>query len=135
VPALRLDDGARALGEPLVDAVPAVPAAAARTRRLSVGEPLRRAADIHPPLGGAAASLAGMGHHRSEPPRSSGRALIASGIGLIVFAAVGAVSLTTGSDAPMSLRSALSPLVAILGVPVGVACIVGGIAKIRRGHR
>jgi len=74
-------------------------------------------------------------HHRREPPRSSGRALIASGIGLIVFAAVGAVSLTTGSDAPMSLRSALSPLVAILGVPVGIGLIVGGIAKIRRGHR
>ncbi|MGY3126503.1 ACR3 family arsenite efflux pump ArsB [Agrococcus sp. UYP33] len=76
-----------------------------------------------------------MGHHRSEPPRSSGRALIGSGIGLIVFAAVGAVSLTTGSDVPISLRSALSPLVAVLGVPVGIGLIVGGIAKIRRGHR
>ena len=76
-----------------------------------------------------------MGHNRSEPPRSSGRALIGAGVGLIVFAAVATVSLITGGYEPMSWRSALSPLVAIFGVPVGMGFVVVCVAKIRRGQR
>lgn len=54
---------------------------------------------------------------------------------MIVFAVLATVSLIIGGDEPMSSRSALSPLVAIFGAPVGIGFVVVGVAKLRHGHR
>jgi hypothetical protein len=76
-----------------------------------------------------------MSFNRREPQRSSGRALIASGIGMMVLAGLAIVLLIDDGYEPMSWRSALTPVVALLGVPVGIAFVVAGVAKIRRGER
>lgn len=81
------------------------------------------------------ATFAGMGAEDSQPTPSSGRALIGGGVGLIVFAGFASVALISGGYDPMSWRSALGPLVAILGVPVGIVLLIMGIVKIRRGLR
>lgn len=78
--------------------------------------------------------IAMSGAGRNTAP-SSGRALIGSGIGLAVFAVIVGITLLTVGDEPLSWRSALSPLVAILGIPVGVGLIVAGARKIARGER
>lgn len=76
-----------------------------------------------------------MASARRNTGQSSGRALIGSGIGLAVFAVFASVTLLSVGYEPSSWRSALSPLVAILGIPVGVGLIVAGVRKIARGER
>lgn len=83
----------------------------------------------------AVASLSGMASTRREPPHSSGRALISGGIGLLIFAAFAAVLWATEGHDATTWRSALMPLVAISGPPLGIVFIVVGVAKVRRGLR
>ena len=71
---------------------------------------------------------------RRAPQRSSGRALIAGSIGMILFAVISIVMIPYDVE-PSTWRGHLRPVVEIVAIPLGIAGIVAGIVRIRRGGR
>ena len=62
--------------------------------------------------------------------RSSPRALYALGTVFILFAVAGMVLIAAGVDASMGRIGSW----AIIGIPLGVACLVSGFVQSRRGR-